>query len=538
MRTFSAGALGRRSSAQRDGHGDDPGDVVRATAPLALLAAADEQRRERRTGARHQHADALRAAELVGRQRQQVDVRSDRAQVEPARGLHGIGVQHSACGASRRTTAATSARSVIVPTSLLTAMTLTTVTGSGAAVSAPASESRSTRPVASTPITTPVDAPRRRAARRGARRPGTRPRRRRRSSVPKIAVLSASVPPLVKTTSPGRQPSTSATSSRASSIDLRTVAGEAVRARRVGEPLGEERQHRRDGLGAHRRGRRVVEVGEPSFTATRLGAAHWPATAAVVEDEVMDGYTNSTYGDAFADVYDDWYHDVSDVAATVESASPSWRAADAHLPVLELGVGTGRIAVPLAARGVHVVGLDASPAMLDRLAENDPSGSVTRHLGDMVDGVPDGPFAVVFVAFNTFFGLLTAERQQACFAAVADVLAPGGAFVIEAFVPEPRPGSSVAVRSMTVDSVVLSVSTHDDETQTAHGQYISFTESGGVRLRPWAIRYSTVEQLDTMASAAGFVLEERWEDAQRTAFTTESPRHVTLYRTIRRSRPP
>jgi SAM-dependent methyltransferase len=251
----------------------------------------------------------------------------------------------------------------------------------------------------------------------------------------------------------------------------------------------------------------------------------------VVEDEVMDGYTHSTYGDAFADVYDDWYDDVSDAAATVALLA---ELASRHpaLPVLELGVGTGRIAVPLAARGVAVSGVDASAAMLDRLAQRDPAGSVATHLGDMVEGLPQGPYSLVFVAFNTFFGLLTAERQQACFAAVANVLTPGGMFVVEAFVPEPRAGSSVSVRSMTVDSVVLSVSTHDDESQTAHGHYISFTESGGVRLRPWAIRYSTVEQLDTMAADAGFVVDERWEDAQRTEFTTESPRHVTVYRTI------
>jgi SAM-dependent methyltransferase len=259
--------------------------------------------------------------------------------------------------------------------------------------------------------------------------------------------------------------------------------------------------------------------------------------AAVVEDEVMDGYTDSTYGDAFADVYDDWYDDLSDVAATVDLVA-ELATRHAPLPVLELGVGTGRIAVPLAGRGVHVVGVDASAAMLDKLAINDPTSSVATHLGDMVDGLPRGPYSVAFVAFNTFFGLLTAERQQACFAAVAEVLAPDGMFVIEAFVPEPRAGSSVDVRSMTVDSVVLSVSTHDADTQTAQGQYISFSESGGVRLRPWAIRYSTVEQLDTMATAAGFVVDDRWEDAQRTAFTTESPRHLTVYRTIhRRVRP-
>jgi SAM-dependent methyltransferase len=245
----------------------------------------------------------------------------------------------------------------------------------------------------------------------------------------------------------------------------------------------------------------------------------------------MDGYTHSSYGDAFADVYDDWYHDLGDLESTVaflaELAAPL-----APLPVLELGVGTGRLAVPLAGRGLQVVGLDASTEMLVKLGTNDPSGSVATCLGDMVDDQPAGPFGLVFVAFNTFFNLLSEARQQACFAMVATRLAPGASFVIEAFVPEPQAGTSVAVRSMTVDSVVLSVTTHDEDAQTAQGHYVSFNESTGVRMRPWAIRYSTVEQLDAMAAAAGFRVEQRWEDAHRTQFTADSPRHVSVYRTI------
>lgn len=244
----------------------------------------------------------------------------------------------------------------------------------------------------------------------------------------------------------------------------------------------------------------------------------------------MDGYTHSTYGDAFADVYDDWYQGISDVEATVNILA-ELAAEFAPLPVLELGVGTGRLAVPLAARGVQVVGLDASAAMLAKLAQNDPAGSVAGCIGDMVDDQPAGPFALAFVAYNTFFNLLSEARQQACFASVAERLSPGGAFVIEAFVPEPQPGSSVVVRSMTVDSVVLSVATHDEAAQTAQGQYISFSESGGVRMRPWAIRYATVDQLDSMAVAAGFHVADRWEDPSRTPFSVDSPRHITVYRT-------
>lgn len=251
----------------------------------------------------------------------------------------------------------------------------------------------------------------------------------------------------------------------------------------------------------------------------------------MVEDEVMDGYTNSTYGDAFADVYDDWYHDVSDVTATVDLLADL--AGDvAGTPVLELGVGTGRIAVPLAARGTSVVGVDASEMMLTELARNDPHTTVTSVLGDMVDDLPPGPFGLVFVAFNTFFNLLTDTRQRNCFAAVAARLVPGGAFVVEAFVPEPQPGSSVVVRSMTADSVVLSVTTHDGDAQTAQGHYVSITEAGGVRMRPWAIRYATVEQLDAMATAAGLALAARWEDPKRTPFDADSARHISVYRTI------
>jgi SAM-dependent methyltransferase len=254
-------------------------------------------------------------------------------------------------------------------------------------------------------------------------------------------------------------------------------------------------------------------------------------TAVVVEDGAMEGYTESSYGDAFADVYDDWYRDSGDVEATVDTLA-ALAAEFAPLPVLELGVGTGRLAIPLAARGMHVVGLDASAAMLAKLVENDPAGSVEACFGDMVDDQPPGPFALVFVAYNTFFGLLSEARQQACFASVAKRLAPGGALVIEAFVPEPQPGSSVTVRSMTVDSVTLSITTHDEAAQTAQGQYISFSESGGVRVRPWMIRYATVEQLDSMAHAAGFHVADRWENPLRTPYGVDSPRHVTVYRTI------
>jgi SAM-dependent methyltransferase len=199
--------------------------------------------------------------------------------------------------------------------------------------------------------------------------------------------------------------------------------------------------------------------------------------------------------------------------------------------VLELAVGTGRLAIPLAERGLDVHGVDASTAMLDRLRARDPASRVTLVVGDMVEDQPAGPFDVVLIAYNSLFNLESAQRQAECFAAVAERLAPGGAFVVEAFVPEdpPRLGTVVAVETMTASEVVLSISEHDPDEQRAAGHYVQFTDGGRVRLRPWAIRYAPPDELDAMARAAGLSVRARWEDCEQRPFTTDSPRHVTVY---------
>lgn len=253
----------------------------------------------------------------------------------------------------------------------------------------------------------------------------------------------------------------------------------------------------------------------------------------LVDDGNVRGYLSSSYGDAFADVYDDWYRDISDVPATIEFLAA---LATPTGTVVELGVGTGRLAVPLARRVGRVIGIDTSTKMLDHLARNDPDRTVVPMLGDMVDDLPDGSHDVVVVAYNTLFNLLSAERQQACFTQVAERLAPGGAFVVEAFVPQAHTGSQVSVRSMAADRVVLSASVHHTDGQRAEGQFIELTETGGVRLRPWQIRWSMPDELDTMAGAAGLDLSERWGDFDRIAFDDSSERHVSVYRHGPRSR--
>ena len=247
---------------------------------------------------------------------------------------------------------------------------------------------------------------------------------------------------------------------------------------------------------------------------------------------LVRGYESNSYGDGFADVYDEWYADVTDVDATVARLLALVGAGGR---ILELGVGTGRLAVPMADADLAVTGIDSSTAMLEQLAARDPGGRVVSIVGDMVDDLPTGPFDAALVAYNTLFNLLADGDQQRCFEAVAAQLRPGGCFVVEAFVPDTdqdqRSNSSdVSVRSMDVDRVVLSVSRHSPDAQQASGQFVEFTESGGVRLRPWSVRWTTIDQLDVMAARAGFEVEERFGSMVGEPFTDDSSEHVTVYR--------
>jgi SAM-dependent methyltransferase len=246
----------------------------------------------------------------------------------------------------------------------------------------------------------------------------------------------------------------------------------------------------------------------------------------------MDGYDPATYGDRFASVYDDWYAGITDAgacAALLADLADLGHDAGGG-PVLELGVGTGRLALPLSALGVQVVGVDTSAAMLAELAAKRGGESIETVLGDMAEPpVGDRSFAVVFVAYNTLFNLVDPTQQERCFASAARHLLPGGSFVVEAFVPAPgQAQQAVAPRSITADRVVLSVSQTDPGRQEAMGQYVDITEAG-ISLRPWHIRWSTLHELDAMAARAGLVLADRWADWERTPFGVDSPSHVSRY---------
>ena len=254
----------------------------------------------------------------------------------------------------------------------------------------------------------------------------------------------------------------------------------------------------------------------------------------------MDGFGASSYGDAFADTYDRWYGDLPGLNDTVAAVQ---RLA-AGGPVLELGCGTGRIALPLAERGVTVHALDSSQAMLDQLAlklaervgTRQQDLRVTTHLGDMssFDLRTEPPFAVVFLAFNSLYNLPTATAQAGCFASAARHLRPGGCFAVECVVPGDPPATmkdAVELHSIATDRVVLRVSRQDPTTQTVTGQHVEITESG-IRLRPWFLRYAPLHELDEMAQTAGLELADRWADWAATPFDDDALAHVSLYRHV------
>jgi SAM-dependent methyltransferase len=244
----------------------------------------------------------------------------------------------------------------------------------------------------------------------------------------------------------------------------------------------------------------------------------------------IEGYSASSYGDAFADVYDQWYQDLDDhdfVAMICASLGPQ------PARILELGVGTGRLVRVLQSlRGDivdEIVGIDSSAAML-RIASEQCNEHLTCIEGDFSLTLPDGPFDVVFVGYNTLFNLPNEHALRACMSLVASRLSPQGQFFIDVVMPPQRATEDhVGVRSMSTTEVVVSVSRHDAENQHITGQFIQFTDGAAVRLRPWSIRYFSPTQLDSYAHDAGLVLSHRVSDGHGRAFDPTSDRHISCF---------
>jgi SAM-dependent methyltransferase len=241
----------------------------------------------------------------------------------------------------------------------------------------------------------------------------------------------------------------------------------------------------------------------------------------------MEDYRPETYGDRIADVYDAMMAGLPEPADCVDRLAELAGAGRA----LELGIGTGRVALPLAARGVQVHGLDASAAMVERLRAKPGGDAIPVTFGDFA-GVPvEGRYRLVYVVFNTFFALLTQDDQLRCFAAVADRLAPGGAFLLSGFVPDPTlysGGQSVRTTEVGLDRARLDLARHDPVAQRVDFQHVVLTEAG-VRLYPGTLRYAWPSELDLMARLAGLRLRERWGGWRREPFGADSGLHVSVY---------
>lgn len=239
----------------------------------------------------------------------------------------------------------------------------------------------------------------------------------------------------------------------------------------------------------------------------------------------MEPYRQETYGERFADIYDDWYAGVDDAAvATLRELAQGGRA-------LELGIGTGRVALPLQESGLEVHGIDASEAMVARLRAKPGGESIPVTLGNFADVAVEGQFSLIYVLVNTFFCLLTQDEQVRCFENVARHLTAEGVFLIEAFVPDlTRFAGRQTVRARTVgmEQVRLEASQLDPLNQQIMTQMVVLTGEG-VRLYPVKVRFAWPAELDLMARLAGLHLRHRWEDWALTPFSAGSSTHISVY---------
>jgi SAM-dependent methyltransferase len=199
--------------------------------------------------------------------------------------------------------------------------------------------------------------------------------------------------------------------------------------------------------------------------------------------------------------------------------------------VLELAIGTGRVAIPLAGRGVSVTGIELSHAMIARLREKADEATIPVVTGDMATALAPGKYTLVYLIYNTISNLLAQAEQVACFRNVARHLTPGGRFVIELWVPELRtlpPGQQATV--FRSEPGYIGLDTYDVLHQRVVSHHFHFGDGKQARLFTSPHRYIWPAELDLMAQLAGFELESRHADWSGAAFTAESHSHVSVYR--------
>jgi SAM-dependent methyltransferase len=234
------------------------------------------------------------------------------------------------------------------------------------------------------------------------------------------------------------------------------------------------------------------------------------------------------FGEAIAAVYDEDSSDrfepsaVEPVVELLAGLAGSGRA-------LELGIGTGRIALPLAARGVRVHGIDRSRAMVSRLLGKPGGETIGVTIGDFATATVDGRFAVAYLVFNTVMNLTTQAAQVACFRSVAAHLEPGGCFVVEVMVPRLRmlpPGQ--LIQPLHLDATSVGFDEYDIATQGLVSHHIDLRD-GRAERSSIPFRYVWPAELDLMAQLAGMRLRSRWGGWAGEPFTSDSLDHVSIW---------
>jgi hypothetical protein len=240
------------------------------------------------------------------------------------------------------------------------------------------------------------------------------------------------------------------------------------------------------------------------------------------------GAEEGYFGEQVAAGYDEHSTSMFD-PAVVEPAVDRLAELAGDGAALEFAIGTGRIALPLAERGVRVVGIDSSEAMLARLREKPGAERIEAVVGDMAATRMEGEFALVYLVFNTIFNLTTQDGQVECFENAAAHLRSGGRFVIEARVPElQRLPLGQTVLPWRADPDAISYYVYDVVTQRLSGRHY-YLEDERIRPNPIEMRYAWPAELDLMARIAGMRLEHRWAGWGREPFTALSPSHVSVY---------
>jgi SAM-dependent methyltransferase len=243
----------------------------------------------------------------------------------------------------------------------------------------------------------------------------------------------------------------------------------------------------------------------------------------------MEEYGTKTYGKLNAGRYDALYEDV--MAKETRDSVETLAELAAGGKVLELAIGTGRVALPLAARGLTVHGIEASKAMVARLREKPGGSAIPVEIGDMAEVGVNDSFDLIYLVFNTIFNLTTQEAQVRCFHNAARHLNAGGVFVVETVVPDLSgyvDGQRMKGSWARMDSARFEIAIHDPVLQTVAFQRIVISEEG-TEMTPHFMRYAWPSELDLMAQLAGLERRERWAWWNRSPFTAGSKSHVTVY---------